>query len=153
MEEPKLISIPQAEWDKMQEQLKMLTEVADKGRILSYQTKNANNKKPVTVKVSIYDDKYIIGWKTLKFELGRNPQTGKAIWGGETAEYEVKLMDKEGAESTEILRGYSAFSDAKYDNRIECAILSKKETAEGELLFEVALPNNKTVLLESKFLN
>ena len=147
------MEITQENWEALQNKLKMLEDVADKGRILNYQTQQSKDKKPITVKMSVFNDKYIIGWKTLKFELGRNPLTGRAIWGGETAEYEINLMDKEGNESTEVISGYSAFSDAKYNERVECAVIAKKENMNGQLTYEVALPNGKTIELESWAIN
>ena len=149
----KNIEVSQKEWAAVQEKLRMLEEVADKGRILNYQTKNSPIKKAITVKLSEYNGKYIIGWRTLKFELGRTPLTGNAIWGGETAEYEITLIDKEGNETKETISGYSAFSDAKYDKRVECVVMSKKETANGDLIFEVALPGGKTIEMESRYIN
>jgi len=153
MAEEKNIEISQTQWNEMQEKLRMLEEVADKSRLLNYQLKQAPTKKPITVKISVFQDKYIVGWKTLKFELGRNPATGRAIWGGEQAEYEVDLVDKEGEYTKEVLTGYNAFSDARYEKRIECPVVSKKETASGEMLFEVSLPGGKSVEMQDKFIN
>lgn len=147
------IKISQKDWKVLQEKLKMLEEVADKGRIFDYQSKNAPTKHPLSVKVSVYNDKYIIGWRTLKFELGRNPQTGRTTFAGETAEYEIKLLDNEGVESTEKISGYNAFSDARYDKRVECPVLSKKESANGELFYEVSLPNGKSYDFNGRFIN
>ena len=147
------VEVSKKEWEAVQEKLRMLEEVADKGRILNYQTKNAPTKQPITVKISEYNDKYIVGWRTKKFELGRSPTTGRTIWGGETAEYEVKFVDKEGNETTEVINGYSAFSDARYDKRVDCAVLAKKETNEGKFLYDVALPGGKVITIDLDFVN
>lgn len=149
----KNIEITPEQWNALQNKLKMLESVADKGRMFDYESKQKQDKKPISVKISIFDDKYIVGWRTLKFELGRNPATGRETFAGETALYEITLLDKEGNKTTQEVTGYSGFSSARYDKRVDCPVLSKKETMEGESLYEVQLPDGQKVELESRFLN
>jgi len=146
------IQISKAEWDKMQEQIKMLTAVADKGRMFNYESQQASlNKKPMKVNLSVYNDKYIIGWKTNKDQLVYHPTTGATV--GEQQEYEITLISKDGVISTALINSYKLFSDARYDKRVECEVIGKTENYNGEIEFEVLLPDGQKVKLSSRFIN
>ena len=145
------ISVSKEEWDKVQEQLKMLTAVADKGRLFNYETRQSSAKKPMKVKLSVYNDKYIIGWKTIKDELVKHPTTGATV--GEQQEYELSLLSKDGTATTVVINGYPAFSNARYGDRIECDVISKAEDNYGNLDFDLVLPDGQKVRINSRYIN
>jgi len=144
------VSISKKEWEDVQNQLKMLYNVADKGRIYNYESKGAE-KKPFRVKLSVYSNSIVIGWRTMKDELIKHPQTGRTV--GEVQEYELLLLDNSGVESKVIINGYSAFSDARYSERVEVEVVSKKEDWQGNYTFDVILPDNRRISIDSRFVN
>ncbi len=130
--------------------IEMLKEVADKGRVFNYESQRAE-KKPIKVKLSIYNEQIIIGWRTLKDELIKHPTTGLTV--GEKQEYELKLLNKDGTENTVLVSGYPSFSDARYTERVECEVVGKKEDYKGNIEFEVEIPNYGRKTLDSRFVN
>jgi hypothetical protein len=133
-----------------QKQLKMLTEVADKGRVMNYESKNAE-KKPFRVKLSVYKEGVIVGWRTVKDELVKHPTTGVTI--GEVSEYEIMILNKDGSVSKELLLNRGAFDEAHYKERIECDVVGKKEDFSGNLTFNIKLPDGRVVDVDSRFVN
>jgi len=78
------ITIPKSEFDsvlekikKMEEGQKMLENVADKGRLARWQSQHRDFKEKV-VRVTIVEGKIVTGWKMIKDEVGKNPNTG--LW-------------------------------------------------------------------------
>lgn len=132
-----------------QKKLKMLYDVADKGRVFNYENTNVE-KKPFKVKLSMFQGGIIIGWKTLRDELIKNFITGLTV--GESQEYEL-LLDKEGQIETIKVSGYVAFSNARYNERIEAEVIGRKEDYNGKLEFEIKLPNGRQILMDAKFVN
>lgn len=133
-----------------QKQLKMLYSVADKGRVFNYEN-STKEKKPFQIRLSVFDGKIIIGWRNAKDILVKHPQTGATV--GEEQQMEVILLDKEGNKTTHTFNGYSAFSNAKYDNRIDCEVVSKAEDYEGRLTYNVVLPDGRNINLGAQFVN
>lgn len=131
-------------------QLKMLYNVADKGRIYNYESQRAE-KKALKVKLSIFNDKVIVGWRTLKDELIKDSRTGATI--GETQQYELALLDKAGNINNVTIDGYVNFSNARYTQRIEVEVVGRKEDWEGNQTFDVRLPDGRKVSLDSRFVN
>lgn len=136
--------------EENQKQLKMLYAVADKGRVFNYES-SKSTKKPTKVKLSTLDDKIIIGWRTLTDRLIKNPTTGLTV--GEEQKYEVLLYDKDSNTTKVEIDSYVRFSDIRYANRIECEVLGKKEDFNGNMTFEISLPDGRTLNLDGKFLN
>src|SRR5882724_4590766 len=68
----KMVQISQDAWNQVQEKLKMLTEVADKGRVFNYENAQPQ-KKAMMVKLSLFNGGLIVGWRTLKDELIKHP--------------------------------------------------------------------------------
>lgn len=133
-----------------QEKLKLLYEVADKGRLMNYEAGKAN-KKPLFVKLSRYQGKIIVGWRTVKDMLVKHPTTGAVV--GEEQEYEVLLLDEEGKIGKAKISGYPAFSDARYSDRIEVEVVGKKEDFDGKVEYDVRLPDGRITTLDVRFVN
>lgn len=134
-----------------QGKLKMLYEVADKGRVMSYENKVAIGRKPTKVKLSIRDGDVVIGWRTVKDVLIKHPTTGLTV--GEEQQYEVILLDKEGKTKKITVDGYPAFSDLRYAERIEVEVIGKKEDYLGNIAFSIRLPDDRVIDLDSRFIN
>ncbi len=137
--------------EKQSEQIKMLTAVADKGQMLNYQSKQAQGKKPMKVSLSIYDEKIVTGWRTIKDMPIFNPTTG--LQTGEVQEYEIVLLDKEGKTSKGSINGYKRFSDMQYNERIEVEVVGKNEDYDGKIEYEVLLPDGRQIKIDTRFIN
>ena len=147
---PDKVEIDRSTLEAMQEQIKMLVEVADKGRVLNYESQKGG-KKPMEVQLSRYMDGYIIGWRTVKDELVKHPTTGAIV--GEQQEYEMIILGDDGEPRKVSVSGYSQFSNARYDTRVTCEVISKKEDFNGNLTFGLRLPDNKLIEVDSRFIN
>lgn len=148
-QQPEMMQITKEEWDKVQAQLKMLYEVSDKSRVMSYESRTTT-KKPLKVKLSRFQGGIIVGWRTIKDQGIYHPQTGKQI--GEEQEYEI-LIDKDGEIKKVHLNNYPAFSAARYTDRFEAEVKGKKEDWDGKLTFDLALPDGRVLSLDSRFVN
>jgi len=144
------VKVSKEDWNSVQEQLKMLRAVADKGRIYNYENQRTE-KKPFKVKLSIYKDQLIIGWRTLKDELIRDSRTGATI--GETQQYEIKLLNREDKIQDILIDGYVSFSNARYAQRIDAEVVGTKESWDGEQTFDLRLPDGRVISLNSRFVN
>lgn len=144
------MSISKKDWDDVQKQLKMLYDVADKGRLFNYESRTAE-KKPIRVKLSIHNGKIIVGWRTMRDELIKHPQTGKTV--GEKQEFELVLLDNVGDKSTVLVDGYEAFSSARYNERIEVEVTGKKEDWKGNYTYTVSLPDGRAIEIDGRFVN
>lgn len=133
-----------------QEKLKMLYAVADKSRVFNYESKKSD-KKPLQIKISVWNDSYIIGWRTIKDRLIMNPTTGRTA--GEEQEYELLLLGKDGSMTKQVVNGYQTFSDCRYGERVDCTVIGKKEDMSGNFTYEVILPNEQIIQLDQRFLN
>lgn len=136
---------------KDKDKIDMLTAVADKGRMFNYESKKAPTKKPMKVQLAKFEDKILIGWRTIKDILVKNPTTGLTV--GEEQEFEIVLLDSEGNTQKEIIQGYPRFSSIRYDERIEVEVVGKSEDYEGKITFEVVLPDGRQISLDSRFVN
>ena len=146
------IKISKEEWEKVQEQLKMLHEVADKGRVFSYENqKAALGKRTQKIKLSVYEGKILTGWATLKDMLVKSPTTGLTV--NEDQQYELLLLGEDGSLSKMQIAGYAKFSNIRYDDRIEADVVSQSEDYQGKISFEVKLPDGRIIKLGSQFIN
>lgn len=134
-----------------QKTLKMLYEVADKGRVFNWESKQNKPGQGQRIKVSVLEGKYVIGWRTVRDELITDPRTGSTV--GELQQYEIQLLEKDGSSSFRTLNGYKAFSDLRYDQRVDCQVLSRSESYDGTLKFRVGLPDGREYELDSRFIN
>ena len=133
-----------------QKELEMLRSVADKGRVMNYESKTVG-KKSIFVKLSKHDGKIVVGWRTLKDVLVKNPTTGLTV--GEEQEYELMLLDEDGKIKMMTVNGYSRFTDIRYTERISARVIGKKEDEDGNFTFTVLLPDEREIELDQRFLN
>ena len=146
------IKISRDEWSKVQEQLAMLRDVADKGRIFNYESqKAAMGKKAKRIKLSVFDGKYVIGWATLKDVLIKSPTTGLVV--SEEQQYELLLLAPDDSISKVKIDSYSRFTDVRYGERVEVDVVSQSEDYEGKITFNVKLPDGREIKLGGQFLN
>ena len=146
------IKISRDEWNKVQEQLVMLQDVADKGRVFNYESrKAATGKKAKRIKLSVLDGKYVIGWATLKDNLIKSPSTGLVV--SEEQQYEVLLLAPDDSITKVKIDSYSRFTDVRYNERVEVDVISQSEDYEGKITFDVKLPDGREIKLGGQFLN
>ncbi len=136
--------------EENQAKLKMLYDVADKGRVLNYENAQPQ-KKPFKVKLSKFRDGIIVGWRTVRDELVKHPTTGSTV--GENQEYEILILDGQGGTQKASINGYPAFSNARYNERIDCEVVGKKEDFSGNISFEVLLLDGRKINIDSRFVN
>ena len=146
------IKIRRDEWNKVQEQLAMLQDVADKGRVFNYESRKAAlGKKTKRIKLSIFDGKYVIGWATLKDNLIKSPTTGLVV--NEEQQYEILLLGPDDSITKAKIDSYSRFTDVRYSERVEVDVVSQSEDYDGKITFDVKLPDGREIKLGSQFLN
>lgn len=136
--------------DEQAKTIKMLLEVADKGRVMNYENQRTT-KKPMEVKLSLYGGGIIVGWRTAKDELVKNLTTGLTV--GEQQEYELLILDHEDKIKKVTILGYPQFSNARYDTRVTGQVVGKKEDFDGKVTFDVKLEDGRVVSLASQFVN
>lgn len=134
-----------------QEKLELLYGVADKGRLMNAESQRAGGQKSMKVKLSVFADGIITGWRTVKDELVKHPTTGLLV--GEVQEYELVVLGNDGDIKKITVNGYPQFSDARYNERVEAEVVSKKEDFKGNMTFDVKLSNGKVIELDSRFVN
>lgn len=134
-----------ARLESLENDNKLLKDVADKGRMEWAESKQS---KPIkrTVKLTTIDDKIVVGWKTIKDVVEKNPTTG--VW-NERQEYEFIFED----ESTYPVIGYNKFADLQYSNQIVCEVVSKTDDGEGNIVFKVKLPQGRILDIDHRFVN
>lgn len=149
--EPETVSIPTAEWKKVQETLKMLTSVADKGRVYNYESQNNTEKKLKKVKLSKYNGGFVIAWEVQKDELVKHPITGATI--GENQQIQVKILMPNGDIIAKDFSSYASFSNARYDERAECTVIGSSEDYNGKILWTLALPDGRNLTIDPRYVN
>lgn len=146
------IKIRRDEWNKVQEQLAMLQDVADKGRVFNYESRKAAlGKKSKKIKLSVLDGKFVIGWATLKDKLIKSPMTGLVV--SEEQQYEVLLLAPDDSISKAKIDSYSRFTDVRYTERVEVDVVGQSEDYEGKISFDVKLPDGRIIKLSDRFIN
>ena len=149
--EPETISIPKAEWEKVLADMKMLRDVADKGRVYNYESNQKSDKKPKRVKLAKYNGGYIIAWETQKDELIKHPVTGQTV--GENQQIEVKILMPNGDIVAHSFNSYVSFSNARYDSRDECEVVGTSENYGGQIKWTLALPDGRNLEIDPRYVN
>lgn len=138
----------------LREQIKSLEKLvyatADKGRVFNYEN-SQQTKNPIRIKLSLFRNGIIVGWRTLTDELVRHPTTGMII--GESQAYELLILTKDNKITKETVQSYPAFSNARYNVRTEGEVIAKKEDFEGNTTYDVKLQDNRVISLDSRFAN
>lgn len=133
-----------------QEKLRMLYEVADKGRVFNYES-GRTKKQPAKVKLSVHGGGIVTAWQTVKDELIKHPTTGRTV--GEQQEYEVVLAMPDGGTAKRSLHGYPAFSDARYNERVEAEVVARREDYKGNLTLDLRLEDGRELSIDARFAN
>ncbi len=148
---PETVSIPKAEWEKVQETLRMLTSVADKGRVYNYESAQKTDKKVKRVKLSKHDGGLIIAWETQKDELVKHPITGATV--GENQQMQVKVLMPNGDINKKDFNSYVSFSNARYDERVDCEVIGSAEDYNGKITWTLALPDGRNLQIDPRYVN
>ena len=145
------VQISKTEWENVQKTLEMLRGVADKGRVYSYESQQKTDKKIKRVKLSKHDGGLIIAWETQKDELVKHPVTGATI--GENQQIEVKILTPDGEIRSKDFNSYVSFSNARYDDRVECDVIGTSEDYNGKITWTLALPDGRNVTIDPRYVN
>ena len=92
-----------------------------------------------------------MGWRTVKDELVKHPTTGTTI--GEGQEYELLILDQEDKTKKVNVSSYPAFSSARYDERVEVELVTRSEDYDGNIVYDVKLPDGRVIKLDARFIN
>lgn len=149
--EPETVSIPKAEWEQVQATLKMLKDVADKGRVYNYESAQKSDKKAKRVKLSKYDGGLIIAWETQKDELVKHPVTGATV--GENQQMQVKILMPNGDINKKDFNSYVSFSNARYDERVDAEVIGTSEDYNGKITWTLALPDGRNLQIDPRYVN
>jgi len=147
--EPTVASLA-AKIDAQQKELEMLRAVADKGRVYNYESKGAE-KKAQTVKLAVHDGRILVGWRTIKDVLVKNPTTGRVV--GEEQEYELLLLDKEDKIEKMKINSYPRFTEIMFTDQLNARVIGRKEDEQGNFTFTLALPDGREIDLDQRFIN
>ena len=149
--ESETISVSKTEWENVQKTLEMLKNVADKGRVYNYESAQKTDKKPKKVKLASHDGGLLIAWETQKDELVKHPVTGATI--GENQQIQVKILMPNGETVSKDFNSYVSFSNARYDERVECEVIGTNEDYNGKITWTLALPDGRKLLIDPRYVN
>ena len=135
---------------EIEELKKLVYATADVGRVFNYES-SKTTKHPIKAKLSIFAEGLIVGWRTVKDELVHHPTTGMTI--GETQEYELLILDHEGKTKKVSVSSYPAFSNARYNERVDVELVSRSEDYSGNIVYDVKLPDGRIIKMDAKFIN
>ena len=136
----------------LENQNKMLVEVADKGRVMDYETrKSASDKKPVKVKLPVHGGGIVIKHLPIKDTLLYGPIHGNPI--GEQQEYKITILMPDNAQVEQTVQSYSRFSSVRYDERVEVEVIGRREDERGELFYTLRLPDGRDIEVGTRFVN
>ena len=136
--------------EENQKKLQTLYAVADKSRLFNHEN-SKQEEKGKNIKLSIIDGKYLVGWANLKDDEIFDPKTGRKT--GEAQALKIILLDNTGLMSERIIESYGAFSNLRYDKRVECPVLSMKQDMEKNVIYDVQLPDGRIISLAHNFWN
>jgi len=136
------------EGEKERQQLKtdieMLKTIADKSR-LSWYEEGKKTIGPAVYKLSTFDGKVIVGWRTVKDVVEKHPLTGVRM---EDQQYEIILEDG----TKQLIKGYNKFADTQYGNQIRAQEI-EKTIKEGKVTLKLKAENGREYLIDSVFVN
>ena len=122
----------------------MLKTIADKNRLAWYE----EGKKvigPAVYKLSTFDGKVIVGWRTIKDVVEKDPLTGKRL---EDQQYEIILED----DTVQKIQGYNKFAEVQYGAQIKAKEIEKVVKGD-KVTLKLKAENGKEYLVDSVFVN
>jgi len=118
------VTISKSRLDAFEEKMAMLEEVADKGRLANYQSKQGINKTKI-VKLSTIDNKIITSWKSIKDEVFKI----NGVW---REDQQIEVFYSDGTSEKITLSDFT-----RRTVKIKCEVKSSTNSVE----------NNKTVTM------
>lgn len=144
-----MIEVPKTMLDRLlkrmetvEEDNKLLKEVADKDKIARIMTLRSGGKLIKTVNLSTISNKVVIGWSKVKDDVYFDEQ-------GRLHEDQRLSVIYEGGEKVEM--DYRQFSRVK--SPIKAEILSETKDNDGNTNLKVLLPDGKEINIDIKFVN
>lgn len=129
-----------ARLDQQTKDIEMLKLVADKARMQSFESKNADFSTKI-VKVSLYNGKLVVAWKTTKDEIYQDSQSR---W----HESQKMMIVLEGGEEHEM--EYIDF--VKKLVKVDAELITKYTTPKGEEMYRMNL-NGREIDIDRTFVN
>lgn len=134
----------ETEGKKKDEQIEMLKEVADKGRLSRYQDENKEGELIPAARIAFWEDSPILAWKLIKDEVGF--RDGRLVVSQvirlfvDIGEKEPKTVEVEYLYWTQNVRSHSG------------EVTSKTETKEGKF-WTVQMKDGRKITVDVRFIN
>lgn len=134
------------EFRKITDRLTRLETAANVARLHSFDQANVK-LGPSRIRISRYEGKIIIAWKSIRNESWRNPDTGRLQ---SIQNYRIFLEDGR----TFDVANYQDFSDIRYYDQIECESIGKQKGEGGRIIFKLRRRDTgKEFYIDSSFVN
>lgn len=148
--EGETVVVDRSELNKLLGRLDRLESTADKGRLGKYDARFFK-RGPNLFTLSVFEDRIITGWRTLKNNSYKDPRSGAIV---EDQQYEILFHNN----TKEQVQGYLAFSDMRYNETVQAEEVSRETTEDGTTLkLKIVDPNSKffeeELLLDIRFVN
>jgi len=139
--------------EKQGEQIKDLTEAADLGRLSRIQQARMSGKLVKRAKISVYNDKFVLGWKKVTDDVYFDEQ------GRLHEDQQVSLFLYEGKNSDGTFKqptetqpmSYRAFS--RLTTKAEGEVVSERTDKDGQKFYTIQLEGGEEIELSIVFLN
>jgi len=134
----------ETEGKKKDEQIEMLKEIADKGRLSRYEQENSDGELIPVARIAFWEESPILAWKLVKDEVGF--RDGRLIVSQvvrlflDVGEKEPKTVEVEYLYWTQNVRSNSG------------EVVSKTETKEGKF-WTVQMKDGKKITVDVRFIN
>lgn len=130
--------------DKLEDDNKILREVADKNRLGRVEELRAQGKLVKSVNLNTYEGKVIIGWKKIKDDVYQDQQ-------GRLHEDQIVGLIFEGEKGVGKEMDIRSFSRLLV--KIPCEVIEEGKDKEGNINFTVQTKDGRTIKIDSKFVN
>jgi hypothetical protein len=139
--------------EKQDKTIEMLKFTADKGRIQQWEEKNIGKLIKI-IKLSVLEDRIILGWKMIKNDVFLNKSTGVLHEDQQVRVYFER--DAEGEydeENEENYRDLDYLNFIRQPKKIEAEVIEEGKNREGQVYFTVQLPDGKKLKISELFVN
>lgn len=145
------VTIPKSEFDAVldkikgiEEDNKMLKSVADKGRLARWQAQHRDFKEKI-IKVTTIEGKMVNGWKMIKDEVGKNPNTG--LW------FEKQIIELHFTDDT--TREYDYADYTRLTQKVEGKVIRDNKFTDADGIHEMLTVDidGKELDIDIRFIN
>ena len=145
------ITLPKSEFDSVLKKIKdieekndMLESVADKGRVARWQAQHRDFKEKI-VKISTIEGKVVTGWRMIKDEVGKNPNTG--LW------FEKQIIELHFIDNTKKEYDYADFT--RLTHKIKGKVIRDNKFTDADGMHEMLTidVDGKEIDIDVRFIN